>query len=142
MPFDDDDLELAFQLHVVDLLAEADLATTEDERAFIARHFPPDLLREHGFADAHGLRTSRFQEAAVAALDLLPKRLDRHAKLDLLEACYRLALADREFRIGEGAVLLMAARLLGVGDAEFDRFLERRGGPPGMTAELIDRQID
>jgi hypothetical protein len=142
MPFDDDDLELAFQLHVSTLLVEADLVTTDDEAAFLARHFPVDLLRERGFADAAGARTERFHDAAVEALATLPGKLDRLAKLDLLEACYKLALADGEFRIGEGAVLLMGARLLGLSDAEFDRFLERRGGPAGMTAAVIDRDVD
>lgn len=140
VPFADDDLELAFQLHVAGLLAEADLVTSVPEQEFMARHFPTDLLVQHGFADASGERTQRFHDAAVEALSVLPGKLDRHAKLDLLEACYKLAIADFEFRIGEGAVLLMAARLLGLSDADFDAFVERRGGPPGMKASVIDRE--
>ena len=139
LPFDDEDLELAFQLHVAGLLAEADLVTSVPEQEFLASHFPDALLVQHGFVDPSGARTQRFHDAAVEALAALPGKLDRHGKLDLLEAVYKLAIADDEFRIGEGAVLLMAARLLGVSDEEFDHFVERRGAPPGMRAAVIDR---
>jgi hypothetical protein len=139
VPFDDDDLELAFQLHVAGLLVQADLVTSVPEQEFLARHFPSDLLAQHGFADPAGNRTQRLDDAAVEALSVLPGKLDRFAKLDLLEACYKLAIVDDEFRMGEGAVLLMAARLLGLTDEEFDHFVERRGGPPGMKAAQIDR---
>lgn len=141
MPYDDDDLELAFQLHVADLLVEADLVATEDEKALVERYFPLAVLRDRGFADETGARTPAFDDAAVEAMAVLPGRLERIAKLDLLEACYRLAVVDREFRIGEGSVLLMAARLLGLSDADFDGFLERKGSA-GMTAALLDRQME
>lgn len=137
-----EDLELAFQLHVMNQLAEADLQNTTDEVAFLARHFPLQDLVAAGFKTADGAWTDLYDEAAVQALAVLPKTLDEAAKLDLLEACYKLAIADGEFKLGEGAVILMAARLLGLSDDVFDRFVERRGGPPGMTAAELDRVVD
>lgn len=138
---DEDDLELAFQLHVMNQLAEADLQNSKDEQAFIARHFPLQDLVAAGFKTADGAWTDAYDEAAVQALSVLPKRLGETAKLDLLEACYKLAVADGEFKMGEGAVILMAARLLGLSDDAFDTFVERRGGPPGMTAAELDREL-
>ena len=139
---DEEDLELAFQLHVMNQLAEADLNRSEDEDAFLERHFPLQDLIAAGFRTTDGAWTPAFDDAAVRALEVLPKSLGEPAKLDLLEACYKLAVADGEFRLGDGAVILMAARLLGLADAVFDRFVERRGGPPGMTAAMLDREID
>jgi uncharacterized tellurite resistance protein B-like protein len=138
---DDDDLELAFQLHVMNQLAEADLNATQDERVFLDRHFPLQDLVAAGFKTPAGAWTDAYDEAAVQALAVLPKRLAHAAKLDLLEACYKLAIADGEFKMGEGAVILMAARLLDLSDDDFDHFVERSGGPPGMTAAELDREL-
>ncbi len=139
MAFDDEDLRIAFQLHVMDLLAQADLVTTEAERAYVERRLPLAMLVERGFSEASGERTGRLAEAAVEALDVLPKRLSMPDKLALLEDCYQLAVTDRSLGMGEGSVLLMASRLLGLPDAAFDDFVDRRGGPPGVTAALLDR---
>jgi uncharacterized tellurite resistance protein B-like protein len=137
--FDEDDLELAFQLHVVDLIVAADQRTTNPEQAFLDRHFPADELRARGFVDEAGARTQKAQDAAMEALAVLPRSLSIPAKHDLLDACFRLAVIDREFRLGEGAVLLMASRLLGLPDDDFDRFLAARPRAAGMSAALLDR---
>jgi uncharacterized tellurite resistance protein B-like protein len=137
---DPEDLELAFQLHVVDLVTGADLATSERERAFVERSFPADELRARGFLDDSGARTQKALDTAVEALSVLPTTLDKAAKHDLLEACYRLAVVDRELRIGEGSVLLMASRLLGLPDEDFDAFLERHPEAVGMSAAFLDRE--
>lgn len=137
--FEDDELELAFLLHVADLVTGADQVTTEAERVFLAAAFPNDELAAAGFVDAAGERTPRAADAAVEALAVLPRRLDRPAKHDLLHAAFRLAVVDRTFRIGEGAVLLMASRLLGLPDDDFDAFLAARPEAHGMTVALLDR---
>lgn len=139
MGFDDDDLRIAFQLHVMDLLAQADLVTTDAEREYLERRLPLAMLVDRGFSLPDGARTERLEDAAVEALNALPKRLSVADKLALLEDCYQLAVADRTFGMGEGGVLLMAARLLGMADSAFDEFVDRRGGPPGMTAAQLDR---
>jgi uncharacterized tellurite resistance protein B-like protein len=139
MGFSDDDLRLAFQVHVMELLAKADLVTTESEREFMEAKFPRSLLLARGFADADGNPTGLREDAAVEALGSLPRSLSATEKLALLEDCYQLAVADRTFGLGEGGVMLMAARLLGMTDAAFDEFVDRRGGPPGMTAAQLDR---
>lgn len=138
MDFDPADLALAFQLYVVDLVVEADLVKTDAEVAFRERHWPAEQLRLRGFLDEQGQRTQRFHDAAVQALETLPKRLDREGKLSLLQACYAIAVVDHEFRLGEGGVLLMAARLLGLSDADFDAFLGAQREAQGMTAAAID----
>ncbi|MEQ1505784.1 MAG: TerB family tellurite resistance protein [Myxococcota bacterium] len=149
MPFDDSPLDrsglapelaLAFQLHVADLVTSADLATTDNEQAAFDRNFPRETLLAAGFVDPDGARTPRLYDAAVEALATLPARLTVDQKLTLLDACWRIAVADRALRLGEGAVLLMAARLLGLSDAEFDGFL---GGYPeaeGLSAAVLDRE--
>lgn len=147
VPYDDDDLELAFQLHVADLVIAADLVTTSSEAAFVDRHFPRSLLEERGFVDpVTGARTPAFDDAAVEALSVLATRRTRAEKLDLLEACYKIAVVDRSFRLGEGAVVLMAARLLGLSDDDFDGFIadhaRAAGGPSPMTAAMLDDHDD
>lgn len=139
MGFEQEELELAFQLHVMDMVVQADLVTTDAEREHLERSFPLDMLVERGFSHPDGTRTDRLQDAAVEALEVLPRVLNGDGKLALLEACYRLAISDDSFGLGEGGVLLMAARLLGIPDATFDDFVDRRGAPPGMTAAQIDR---
>jgi hypothetical protein len=138
VPFDDADLELAFQLHVLDELAAADLATTTREQRFIDRYFPTEALVRRGFTDASGGRTPRYHEAVAAAAVTLPARLDDAGRCSLLEACFRLAVSDREFRIGEGVVLLAAARRLGMADHAFDRFLAEHPEATGMSAAMLD----
>jgi hypothetical protein len=138
--FEDDDLELAFQLHVFDEVIAADAVQTEREKEFLDLCFPSEVLRTAGFVDEAGARTPRFQAATAEALATLPGRLSLAAKLDLLEAIFRLAVVDRTFRIGEGTVLLQAARALGLSDEDFDRFLSRRPAAMGMSAELLDPQ--
>ena len=142
MAFEEEDLELAFQLHVIGLLCGADLVTTFPEEELVERWFPRAMLESRGFARPDGTHTARLHDAAVEALATLPGRLDEARKLELLEACFRIAVADREFRFGEGTVLLMAARLLGLSDGVFDGFLKGRPNTMGMTAAAIDRDDD
>lgn len=138
MAFALDELRLAFQLHVVDLVVQDDQITTDAEAAFLSRAFPAERLQSAGFVDANG-RTARFQEAAVRALDVLPSALDDAEKRDLLERCFAAAMADEVLRIGEASVVLMASRLLGVSDEAFDAFLVEHGEAHGVTVELLDR---
>ena len=44
MGFDQEELELAFQLHVMDMLVQADLVTTQAERDHLERLFPLAML--------------------------------------------------------------------------------------------------
>lgn len=140
MGFEQEELELAFQLHVMDMLVQADLVTTQAERDHLESLYPLAMLIQQGFSEADGTRTERLQDAAMEALEVLPRTLDGEQKLALLDTCYQLAISDRSFGMGEGSVLLMAARLLGIPDATFDDFVDRRGGPPGMTSAQLDRE--
>ena len=138
MDFEPSALRLAFQLHAVDLVVLADDVTTEAERDYVARMFPEPELRRHGFVDDRGARTPRFQEAAVRALDVLPRTLSSTEKRTLLGSVFDAAIVDDEFRLGEGTVVLMAARLLGLSDEAFDAFLGSRREASGVTVAMLD----
>ncbi len=133
-----EDLELAFLVHVVDLVVRADDVTTEAEASFVARAFPEAQLRERGFVDETGARTARLQEAAVEALTVLPRELSMGAKHALLHKAFDAAVADDVFRLGEGSLVLMASRLLGVTDDAFERFLASRREASGVTVDMLD----
>ncbi len=138
MAFDLEDLKLAFRLHVARLVIEDDLVTTTNEAEWLADAFPLELLLERGFVDAAGVATDRFHDAAVAALDELPSRLGLEAKHALLADAWSAAVIDGELHVGEGSVVLMAARLLGLSDEQFDTFLAGRQHAAGVTAALLD----
>lgn len=137
-PLAQDALRLAFQLYAVDLVVDADDITTKAEAAFRDRLFPDATLRQHGFVDADGRRTPRFQEAAVRALDVLPRQLTELQKQELVARVFDAAVVDDEFRLGEGSVVLMAARLLGIDDESLDSYLARRQESRGVTVAMLD----
>jgi uncharacterized tellurite resistance protein B-like protein len=136
---DERSLVLALQLHLVDRVVGADLLESSGEHASLERHFPRATLQEAGLVDTRGVRTERFQRALAQALTELPHRLGHEAKLDLLHSIVRIAVADRAFRLGEGEVVLWAARLLGLSDDEFDAFMASYPEATGMSAAAIER---
>jgi uncharacterized tellurite resistance protein B-like protein len=135
---DEKSLVLALKLHLVDRVVGADLLESSGEHASLARCFPPGTLQEAGLVDSAGVRTERYQRALAQALVELPRRLGHEAKLDLLHTVVRIAVADRAFRLGEGEVVLWAARLLGLSDDEFDAFMASYPEATGMRASILD----
>lgn len=138
MAFDLEELQLAFQLHVIDLVVQDDAVTSDAEAAFLARMFPEAVLHTRGFFDEGG-RTERFQEAAVQALDVLPQVLTEAQKHELLERCFEAAMVDDELRLGEASVVLMASRLLGIPDQAFEAMLGKHRQADGLSVALLDR---
>jgi uncharacterized tellurite resistance protein B-like protein len=135
---DEKSLVLALQLHLVDRVVGADLLKSSGENRSLERYFPRPVLQGAGLVDAHGERTALFQTALAQALIVLPQRLSHEAKLELLHLVVQIALADRAFRLGEGEVILWAARLLGLSDDDFDAFIASYPEAVGMTASVLD----
>ncbi len=140
MSFDLETLQLAFELHIVNLIVEADEEVTSAESAWIEQHFPAAALRAVGLIDAEGQQTDLFHDAAMQALDELPKALSAVQKYALLEKFFAITLADGDFAYREGNVLLVAARLLGLSNEAVIDFLNEH--PEVGDVSLTDIDLD
>lgn len=133
-------LRMAFELHIVDLIVEADEHVSSAEEAWVARHYPRERLTELGLVDQSGERTDRFHDLAMEALDTLPKVLSEADKFTLLEHFFAVTVADGDFAYREGNVLLIAARLLGIPNDKVLNFLSQH--PDVGELELSDIDLD
>ena len=133
-----DDLKLAFSLHVVDQIVAADNQLTKAELAFLEEQFPLKRLQDRGFADASGVRTDAYHQAAMDALDRLPVQLETADKVELLSVFFAATIADEHFEAAEGNALVDAARLLDMSDDEIDAFLATRDEAGGTDVAALD----
>ncbi|MCB9679173.1 MAG: hypothetical protein H6737_28985 [Alphaproteobacteria bacterium] len=133
-----DDLKLAFSLHVVDQIVAADDQLTKAELAFLDARFPQSVLHERGFVDEDGVRTEAYHDAAMDALERLPVELDKASKLELLSMFFAATVADAQFELAEGGVLVDAARLLDLSDDDIDGFLEGRAEAGATRVANLD----
>jgi hypothetical protein len=129
-----EELRVAFAWHVVGLIVGADAKVDASESIFVGAHFPQGLLERHGFVDGHGRPTARYADARVEALTRLPAELDMPAKLDLVTTFVGAAVVDEDLERGESRLVIAAARLLGIADAELDAHLDSMHG----TVAAID----
>lgn len=136
--FNLDDLKLAFCMHMVDQIVAADDRLSPEELAFLEAKFPPSMLRERGFLGPDGARTDAWHLAAMDALDRLPTELSEAEKLELLTVFFDATVADDQFEIAEGNLLLDGARLLELDDATVDAFLASRTEARGVTVQFLD----
>lgn len=125
MGFSNDELELAFSLHVAGLIVAADDQVTRAEQDFLARAFPAELLEASGFLTEAGTRTDRYHEAAMEALDALPSALDAAAKLALLMVLVEAVKADGDVGLDEARALVDGGRLLELDDETIDALLSQ-----------------
>ncbi len=122
MPFPDDvdpsnpldALKVAFAAFVAKLIVDADGIVDFGELKLMSQVFPDDLLRELGFLDEGGGFTQTYKEAYVEAIRVLPNRLGKGAKLELISLFHRAAWADGELLQAELLVLREAGEVLGV----------------------------
>jgi len=122
MPFPDDvdpnaridQLKVAFAAFVAKLIVDADGIVDFSELRLMSQIFPDDLLRTLGFLDADGGFTQAYKEAYTEAIRVLPNRLGRGAKLELITIFHRAAWADGELLQAELLVLREAGEVLGV----------------------------
>jgi uncharacterized membrane protein YebE (DUF533 family) len=75
--------------------------------------------------DATGGRTDRYDEAAMAALDVLPEALDDEAKCRLLGVFVQAVKADGVVDAAEARVFVDSGRLLELPDPVLSQWLER-----------------
>jgi uncharacterized membrane protein YebE (DUF533 family) len=123
-----DDLQLAFSLHIADLILGDEAARDPDEAAFFARTFPADRLLAAGFRDATGQPTDAYHEAAMAALDTLPSALHDKEKCALLQVFVAAVMADGEVEPGEARSLVDGGRLLEIGEGALRDLLQASFG--------------
>lgn len=140
MSFDLETLQLAFELHIVNLIVEADEQVTAAESAWVEKHFPRAALKAVGLVDDNGEQTDLFHDAAMQALDELPRALTPIQKRALLEKFFAITLADGDFAYREGNVMLVAARLLGLSNDAVVDFLSEH--PEVGEVSLADIDID
>ena len=121
-------LKLAFAYHIVQRIIGADEKLARGEIRFLEQRFPTALLTRAGFLAPDGTFTEVFQRATSEALIALPVRLNKEEKLGLVDLLFEATLADDEFHVAEGKVLVHAARLLDLSSAELDAHLSTRKG--------------
>jgi len=122
MPFPDDvdpdnpldALKVAFAAFVAKLIVDADGVVDFGELKLMSRVFPDALLQRLGFLDAEGSFTERYRTSYTEAIRVLPSRLGRGEKLELITLFHRAAWADGELLQAELLVLREAAEVLGV----------------------------
>lgn len=122
------DLQLAFSLHIADLILGDATSRDPGEAAFFARTFPESRLQAADFLAADGTHNDRYHEAAMAALDTLPDALDDDAKCALLQVFVEAVKADGQIEAGEARSLVDGGRLLEIGDAALASLLSTELG--------------
>lgn len=115
-----DQLKFAFARRVAERVVEADGSVGDDERAFLERTFPADLL-EALWLDDPAEREALAQRAEVELRD----RLGYHEKLGLLSTFYAACYADGAVAVQELMVLKDACAALGLDRAEVVQYLQR-----------------
>jgi len=126
--FSNEQLTIAFSYQLVQRIVRADGEVVEAEERLLAKMFPEDELRAHGFLDDHGGFTQRWNEALGEAIVELPVALSVDERLDLVEKLWAAAMADEELHADEQAAVKHAARLLGL---HKDQVVERLNAGDG-----------
>ncbi len=122
MPFPDDvdpgssldALKVAFAAFVAKLIVDADGVVDFGELKLMSQIFPDRLLQDLGFLDDGGGFTERYRDAYTEAIRVLPNRLGKGEKLELITLFHRAAWADGELLQAELLVLREAGEVLGV----------------------------
>ena len=109
-----DRLKVAFAMFVAKLIVDSDGIVDFGELRLMGQVFPDKLLEDMGFLDANGSFTQAYKDAYVEATRVLPERLGRGAKLELVTMFHRAAWADGELLQAELLVLREASEVLGV----------------------------
>ena len=118
-----DDLKLAFSWHTAREIVISDHEIADREEAWLSQQFSTQALTEAGFLDASGDPTARYDDAVTEAARVLPDALDQGTKLAMITMIFKATLADDEFRIEEGHVLIKAAHVLGLSTDALDAHL-------------------
>lgn len=113
-------MRIAFAHHFSQRIIEADGVITGDERQFMARVFPPDIMQSMGM-DSHEARKAALEEALAE----LPLVLGHHDKLAMIGLFFSVCHSDGALHAHEMKVLKEAASVLGVEGTEVVSYLRR-----------------
>lgn len=113
-------MRIAFAHHYARSIVEADGVLHADEREFMARVFPPDVMESMGMSD----RAAR-KVALEEALEQLPHLLGHHDKLAMVGLFFSVCHADGTLDAREMRVLKEAASVLGLDGNEVVGYLTR-----------------
>jgi uncharacterized tellurite resistance protein B-like protein len=121
-------LRLALSVHLARLVVHADDVLDYHELTWFERVYPSERLAAAGLIDADGHFTDAFENARIEAALELPGTLTLDDKLSMLSAVYQAALADGVLEVTEYKVLLRAATLLAVSEAQLSAHLDVLAG--------------
>ncbi|MCB9670827.1 MAG: TerB family tellurite resistance protein [Alphaproteobacteria bacterium] len=113
-------MRIAFAHHYSKAIMEADGVIHADEREFMSRVFPPDVMESMGMSD-HEAR----QVALGEAMEQLPALLGHHDKLAMVGLFFSVCHADGNLDAREMRVLKDAASVLGLDGNEVVAYLTR-----------------
>lgn len=113
-------MRIAFAHHFSRQIMEADGVIHAEEREFMARVFPSDVMESMGMAD----RAAR-KEALEDAMTQLPHLLGHHDKLAMIGLFFGVCHADGNLDAREMRVLKEAASILGLEGNEVVSYLTR-----------------
>ena len=113
-------MRIAFAHHFSQRIIESDGVITGDERQFMARVFPADVMHSMGM-DTHEARRVALDEA----LQQLPILLGHHDKLAMVGLFFSVCHSDGALHAQEMKVLGEAALVLGVEGTEVVSYLRR-----------------
>lgn len=113
-------MRIAFAHHFAQRIIESDGVITGDEREFMARVFPSDVMQAMGM-DSHEARKAALDEALAE----LPVSLGHHDKLAMIGLFFSVCHSDGSLATAEMRELKEAASVLGLEGAEVVGYLRR-----------------
>ncbi len=116
----DEQLRLAFAMHFTDTIVAADGVVRDQESAFVANLFPPEVVRSLGLEEP-AVRREHFDEACT----VLRERLGHHDKLALIGLFFSACYSDGTLDAREMRVLKEAGEQLGLTKEEVVKYLRR-----------------
>ncbi len=124
--FHPDALAFAFGFEMATRIVSSGGTLGDDEKAFLARHFPAEAFVKHGFRDAEGQLTKRWHDALGEALLEVPA-FPEDDRLDLLTQLWTAAMADDHLHPDEEKSIAHAARLLNLPANKVANWLKHLG---------------
>lgn len=110
-------LKLAFAFDYARRIVNADGGESYEEFRMLGAAFPRPLLEQAHFLDEDGMLSAGFRDHRDMAHQVLPRKLERTEKVELLELLYEASAID-EVDAAEMSVLLEAGLALGLDEGE------------------------
>ncbi len=117
-------LRTAFTMHALKVVAEADEIIDWDEVQIICSVCSQQELRALGFVDDEGRTTRAYAQAVERALEVLPREITLHDKLELITVLHRTSLADGQLDPREFDALCRAASLIDLSASSLAQHLD------------------